>query len=108
MTTATLSQARPTRRTLGEGISAAGWAVALGLLSGVACVGVRVALRMLQWVFVQHTGLLPEAAATLSPGRRLLTPLLGAVCATAVLGAARRWAQASRFREYVEDRKSVV
>lgn len=102
MTTATLSQARPTRRTLGEGISAAGWAVALGLLSGMACVGVRVALRMLQWVFVQHTGLLPEAAATLAPGRRLLTPLLGAVCATAVLWAARRWAQASRFREYVE------
>ena len=63
MTTATLSQINSTRRTLGEGISAAGWAVALGLLSGMACVGVRVVLRMLQWVFVQHAGLLPEAAS---------------------------------------------
>jgi CIC family chloride channel protein len=57
---------------------------------------------MLQWIFVQHSGMLPEAAASLSPERRLLTPIIGAVCASAVLLAVRCWSKASLFEEYVE------
>jgi chloride channel protein, CIC family len=78
------------------------WALALGLVSGVACVGVRLFFRLLQWIFVQHTGLLSEAAETLSPGRKILTPILGALCATAVLWAVRRCSLSGQFEEYVE------
>ncbi|HWZ50960.1 MAG TPA: chloride channel protein [Granulicella sp.] len=76
--------------------------MAIGFVSGLASVGVRLMLTLLQWIFVRHTGLLPEAAAALSPVRRLLTPMLGAVCATVVLWAVRRWSKASCFEEYVE------
>ena len=76
--------------------------ILLGLVSGLACVGVRLGFRMLQWVFVQHTGLLPEAAAQLGSFRRVLVPAAGALLATAVLFAARRWSRAAPFSEYVE------
>jgi CIC family chloride channel protein len=77
-------------------------ALVVGLASGLACVGVRLFYRGLQWIFVGHAGMLPEAAAALSGGRRMLTPVLGAVAATLVLWAVRRWAGASPFVEYVE------
>jgi CIC family chloride channel protein len=45
---------------------------------------------------------LPEAAATLGPVRRVITPIFGAVLATAVLYAVRKWARPSLFEGYVE------
>jgi CIC family chloride channel protein len=77
-------------------------AIGIGAASGLACVAVRLLYRLLQWLFLQDTRLLPQAAAALSPGRRLLTPLLGALAATAVLWAVRRWSRATPFYEYVE------
>jgi CIC family chloride channel protein len=79
-----------------------GWAAALGLVSGLACVAVRLGFRALQWCFVQITGALPDAAAALSPERRVLTPVLGAALAMTVLWAVRRWSRAQHFEEYVE------
>ncbi len=83
-------------------VMAAGWAIVLGLVSGLACVGVRLGFRVLQWVFVQRTTLLPEAAAGLSPVHRALVPVLGAVLAMAVIAAARRWSRSKPFTDYVE------
>jgi CIC family chloride channel protein len=91
-----------TRRAITSKINVAVWATELGLVSGLACVGVRLTFRMLQWVLVQHTGLLPQAAATLSAERRVMTPIVGAALATAVLWAVRRWANPSHYREYVD------
>src|ERR1700739_2404112 len=83
-------------------IRIAAWVAVLGLASGLACVGVRLTFRMLQWLFVQHAGLLPHAAASLSPLRRVITPVLGAALATAVLWAVKRWANPVRFEDYVD------
>lgn len=77
-------------------------AVLLGLVSGLACVGVRLAFRMLQWLFVRHTGMLPDAAAQLGSTHRVMVPICGALLATAVLFAARRWSRGAAFSEYVE------
>ncbi len=84
------------------GALTASLAILLGLVSGLACVGVRLGFRMLQWVFVRHTGLLPEAAAQLGSFHRVLVPVAGALLATAVMFAARRWSHAEPFSEYVE------
>ena len=91
-------------RRAGAGARVMVWAgaIAVGLASGLACVGVRLFYRLLQWIFVGSAGLLPQAAAMLSPERRVLTPMLGAVFAMLVLGAVRRWAGANPFVEYVE------
>jgi chloride channel protein, CIC family len=79
------------------------WAALLGLVSGTACVGVRIFFRMLQWIFVQHTGLLPEAAASLAPVLRVLTPILGATVATGVIWGVHKWSRSAlQFEEYVE------
>ncbi len=102
MTLSVLISKPASRRAIAGRIRVAVWAAVLGLVSGLACVGVRLTFRTLQWVFVQHTGLLPQAAATLSPERRVMTPILGAALATAVLWTVRRWANPSRFREYVD------
>ena len=81
---------------------ASGYALVLGLVSGLACVGVRLGFRGLQWLFVQHAGLLPIAAAELSPWRRMITPILGSIFATAILFAVRRWTRDQHTVEYVE------
>jgi CIC family chloride channel protein len=78
------------------------WALVLGTVSGLACVGVRLTFRFLQWIFLKNSGLLPQAASLLSPGRRLLTPIVGALCATAVLWVVRRWSRGEPTVEYVE------
>jgi CIC family chloride channel protein len=78
------------------------WALVLGMVSGLACVGVRLTFRFLQWIFVQNSGLLPHAASLVSPGRRLLTPIVGALCATVVLWLVQRWSRGERPVEYVE------
>lgn len=78
------------------------WAMVVGLVSGVACAGVRLLYRMLQWIFVGHSGMLPRAAALLPAAHRALVPVVGAALATLVLLAASRWSRAAPFEEYVE------
>jgi chloride channel protein, CIC family len=102
MTLSILMSKPASRGAIAGRIKVAVWAAVLGLVSGLACVGVRLTFRTLQWVFVQHTGLLPQAAATLSPERRVMTPILGAALATAVLWIVRRWGNLSCFQEYVD------
>jgi CIC family chloride channel protein len=84
------------------GALTASMAILIGLVSGLACVGIRLSFRMLQWVFVRHAGLLPEAAAQLGNTYRVLVPVVGALLATGILFAARRWSRAEAFSEYVE------
>lgn len=106
MTTDTLSPVLDrtirTERSIGGYFLPLAWAAILGLASGLACVGVRLGYRALQWVFLQNTRMLPKVAATLSPERRVLTPILGAALATTMLWAVRRWSTAEPFEEYVE------
>src|ERR1700679_2278131 len=102
MTTATVTNVRGSKgavaRLLGPGV----WGVVLGAASGFACVAVRLVFRLLQWVFVQQTGMLPIAAATLPPARRILTPIIGAAFATLVIWMQRKSAPNLPFEEYVE------
>jgi CIC family chloride channel protein len=102
MTTATVTNVRRTDQAVTSWLASAGWAVILGAASGSACVAVRLLFHLLQWVFVQQTGMLPLAAATLSPTRRVLTPIIGAAFATLVVWMMRRSASDLRFEEYVE------
>lgn len=95
------STPRTSRRLL-EILGTAGWAVVLGMVSGLACVVVRLLMRGLQWIFTQHAGSLPAAAAALPLGRRLVTPVLGALVATAITWAAQRRLRSRPFHEYVE------
>ncbi|MGC2604926.1 MAG: chloride channel protein [Silvibacterium sp.] len=78
------------------------WALALGLASSLACVGVRLFFRLLQWLITGHSGLLSHAAQSLPPWYRVITPAFGAVAAMAVIWAARRFAKSGEFEEYVE------
>jgi CIC family chloride channel protein len=102
MTTATLTNARGTKQRVASLLAPGVWAVVLGAASGLACVAVRLFFRLLQWIFVQQTGMLPIAAATLPPARRILTPIVGAALATLVAWMMRRSAPDLRFEEYVE------
>jgi CIC family chloride channel protein len=102
MTTATVANIRSTERVGTPWLTSTGWAIVLGAASGFACVAVRLFFRLLQWVFVQQTGMLPVAAATLPPARRILTPIVGAALATLVLWMMGRSAPDLRFEEYVE------
>jgi CIC family chloride channel protein len=89
MTNATVVSVRRnitgTERALTAWLASTVWMVILGTASGSACVAVRLFFRLLQWVFVQQTGMLPIAAATLPPLRRVLTPMIGAAFAALVL-----------------------
>lgn len=80
----------------------AGLALLLGVVSGLACVGVRLGFRLLQWLLTHHGGLLPNVAASLSPTYRIGVPVAGGLLATAVLWAAKRWSRSEPFHEYVE------
>ena len=102
MTTATVTSVSGAKEAVASWLASIGWAVVLGAASGSACVAVRLFFRLLQWVFVQQTGMLPMAAATLPPARRILTPMIGAALATLVLWMMRRSAPDLRFEEYVE------
>jgi CIC family chloride channel protein len=102
MTTATVTNIRGTEQALTSWLASAVWAVVIGAASGSACVAVRLFFRLLQWVFVQQTGMLPMAAATLPPARRILTPIVGAALATVVVWMMRVRAPGLRFEEYVE------
>src|SRR5260370_9887979 len=102
MTTATVTNVRGTERAVRSWPASTGWAVVFGAASGSACVAIRLFFRLLQWVFVQQTGMSPIAAATLPPARRILTPIIGAALATLVVWMMRRLAPELRFEEYVE------
>jgi CIC family chloride channel protein len=102
MTTATVTNVRGAERAVTSWLASTGWAIVLGAASGSACVAIRLFFRLLQWVFVQQTGMLPIAAATLPPGRRILTPIIGAALATLVVWMMRSWAPDLHFEEYVE------
>jgi CIC family chloride channel protein len=102
MTTATLTNIRSTKRAASSWLASTTWAIVLGAVSGLACVAVRLFFRLLQWVFVQQAGMLPVAAATLSPARRILTPIIGAAFATLVVWMQRRSKSTIPFEEYVE------
>jgi CIC family chloride channel protein len=102
MTTATITNVRGSKEAVASWLASIGWAVVLGAASGSACVAVRLFFRLLQWVFVQQTGMLPVAAAMLPPARRILTPMIGAALATLVLWMMRRSAPDLRFEKYVE------
>jgi chloride channel protein, CIC family len=102
MTTATVTNVRGTEQAVTSWLASTAWAVVLGAASGSACVAIRLLFRLLQWVFVQQTGMLPIVAATLPPARRVLTPLIGAALATLVVLMMRRWAPDLHFEEYVE------
>jgi chloride channel protein, CIC family len=102
MTTATVTEVRGIKRAVTSWLASTAWAVVLGAASGSACVAVRLFFRLLQWVFVQQTGMLPIAAATLPPIRRVLTPIIGAALATLVVWMRRRSAPDLYFEEYVE------
>ena len=102
MTNATVTNVRGTERAVTTWLASTAWAVVLGGASGSACVAVRLLFRGLQWLFVQQTGMLPIAAATLPPARRILTPIIGAALAALVLWMMRRLAPDLRFEEYVE------
>jgi CIC family chloride channel protein len=88
--------------TLVDAIKRYGWALVLGAVSGLACVSVRLAFRGLQWILTQQSGLLPQAAATLSPARRLITPIAGAALATLIAWSVKRWTRPGSFQEYIE------
>lgn len=102
MTAATVTNVRGAERAVTAWLASTGWAVVLGVISGSACVAVRLFFRLLQWLFVQQTGMLPIAAATLSPARRILTPVIGAALAMVVVWMMRRLAPEPHFEEYVE------
>lgn len=80
----------------------ASFAAFLGLISGLACVGVRLVFRLLQWSLVRDTGFLPKAAAGLSPAYRVSVPIAGAALASLVLMVTRRWCRGEPFEEYVD------
>lgn len=96
-TTMTLKAKGQTRSVLG-GV----WAVVLGFVSGLACVAVRLSFRVLQWVFLRQTTLLPTAAASLSSLHRVLVPMMGAICASVTVLAAQRWSGGKHSEDYVE------
>lgn len=85
-----------------RGVKTAGLALLLGVVSGLACVAVRLGFRLLQWLLTHHNGLLPTVAASLSPGYRIAVPVAGGLFATAVLWATKRWSHSEPFHEYVE------
>ena len=102
MSTVTVANPRDTERAVTSWLASTGWSVVLGAASGSACVAIRLFFRLLQWVFVQQTGMLPIVAATLSPAGRIVTPIIGAALATLVVWMMRRWAPDLHFEEYVE------
>ena len=102
MTTTTVAKVEATENVIPTLLASAVWAVLLGAASGSACVLVRLLFRLLQWIFVQHGGMLPSAAASLPPERRILTPIVGAALATIVVWIMRGSTLDSRFEEYVE------
>src|SRR5579875_2026657 len=82
-------------------------AVVLGAVSGFAASLLRLGFRGLEWFFTHSSASLPLAAASLSPARRFITPVLGALFAMLVLYVRRKNArrlgrEPRHYVEYVE------
>jgi CIC family chloride channel protein len=84
----------------GESLSA----ILIGAISGLAASLLRLSFRGLQWCLTHHAADPPLAAAALPHWQRLLTPILGALCATLILVLRRRRARrlGREPRPYVE------
>lgn len=85
----------------------AGFAVMLGAVSGLAASLLRLGFRGLQWCLTGYWADPPLTAAALPEWKRLVTPILGALCATAILVLRRRHAhklgrEPRPYVEYVE------
>jgi len=82
-------------------------AVVFGAVSGLAASLIRLGFRGLQWCFT-HNGISPAvAAASLPPWRRLITPIVGGLCAIVILvlrrkNARRLGREPRHYVEYVE------
>src|ERR1700747_3599684 len=100
MITSTLPASVATRSSHWPALSAC--AICIGLVSGLSCIGVRLCFLALQWIFVQHSGTLPAAAAALSPIRRMLTPVCGGLLAMLVLRVAGHFSGRAGPVDYVE------
>lgn len=77
-------------------------ATVLGAVSGLVCVGVRVALNLLQQLLTGSAGLLAESAQHMPPWRRVATPALGGLLAMAVLFLAARMLPREEPVDYVD------
>jgi chloride channel protein, CIC family len=76
--------------------------LAVGMASALVCIAFRLVLRGLQWIFTGQGGLLADAAAHLSFGRRILIPVAGASLATLVTAWSRRHVAKNGASDYVE------
>ncbi len=91
------------RRTVREAPAA----VVLGAISSLAASLLRLGFRGLGWCLTHHGTSPPVAAAALRPERRLVVPIIGALCAILVLvlrrmTAGRRGREPRHYVEYVE------
>lgn len=77
-------------------------ATVLGAVSGLVCVGVRVALNLLQQLLTGSAGLLAESAQRMPPWRRVATPALGGLLAMAVLFLAARMLPREEPVDYID------
>ncbi|QNI36599.1 chloride channel protein [Edaphobacter albus] len=77
------------------------WVTVLGLISGAACVAIRLLFRLLQWLFTGHSGLLSHAAGALSSWHRVFIPVIGALAAMAIAELGHRFVK-NGSEEYVE------
>lgn len=98
---------RPSTRATRHLLAHAPAALFLGAVSGLAASLLRLGFRGLQWLLTRHAADPPLAAAALPHWHRLITPVLGAVCAAAILTLRRRHAhrlgrEPRPFVEYVE------
>jgi len=73
-----------------------------GVGCGLVCVGIRFILWFLQWLITGHSGLLASAASQLPLGRRVLTPVLGALAATLIVKAGSVVSAQKKFVDYVD------
>jgi chloride channel protein, CIC family len=102
MTTTTLRYPAAAATRSSHWLALSAWAICIGLASGFSCIGVRFCFLALQWIFVQHGGTLPAAAAALSPLHRMLTPACGGLLAMLVLRAGRHYSGPADPVDYVE------
>ena len=61
----TAADVRGTKRAVASLLVPSVWAVVLGAASGSACVAVRLFFHLLQWVFVQQTGMFQRSLLVL-------------------------------------------
>ena len=74
----------------------------MGAVGGAACTLVRLGFRGLQWCFTGHSGMPPDAAASLSFSWRVGIPIIGGVLGWLVLWLYRRSGHSQHAVDYVE------